>query len=245
MVSYRDDIEEAKKNAACKACDIVSKKVSSNTILGLGTGSTIKYFIDECRKFIEGFKGVVVSSFDTLYYVLEKGLNVSIHDPLSIEKIDIYVDGADEVSATLDLVKGRGAALLREKYLALRSGIRVYIVDYTKYTGVEYLYKKPIPVEVIPFALPIVLENIRRLGLFTPVLRLGIKKDGPIVTDNGNFIVDLKPIKPIRDPFEIDRELRLIHGVVETGIFPSRELVDIVVVGYSDHVDILEKKSIV
>ncbi len=244
MVTGKDSVEEAKKNAAREACNIVSKKISSNTILGLGTGSTIKYFIDECREFIEEVKGAVVSSYDTLYYMLERELDIPIYDPLSIKKIDIYVDGADEVSTTLDLVKGRGAALLREKYLALRSSTRVYVVDYTKYTGLEYLYKKPIPVEVIPFALPIVLESVRELGLFTPVLRHGIKKDGPIVTDNGNFIVDLKPIKPIEDPFEIDRKLRLIHGVVETGIFPSRELVDVVVVGYSDHVDILEKKSI-
>jgi ribose 5-phosphate isomerase A len=151
----------------------------------------------------------------------------------TLDYLDVYIDGADEVSSRLDLVKGRGGALLREKLLALSAATRIYVVDYTKYTGVEYLYAKPIPVEVVPASVNYAVRELRRLG-FEPQIRVGGGRDGPVISDNGNYIVDLKPLKPIVDAKSTHEKLKLLHGVVETGIFPGVELVDVVVVGHPD-----------
>ncbi len=214
--------------------DWLFSEFSSVSVVGFGSGSTVKGFISYCLS--KGFlrdKQVVVASSDTLLYLYRNGF-YRIADPRCIDAIDLYIDGADEVSSKLDLVKGRGAALFREKLLATRSRVRVYIVDYTKYTGKPYLYKKPIPVEIHPYSLPWIIDRLRLDGLFNPVLRIADKKDGPVVTDNGFYIVDLEPRREVTDPEETDRRLKLLHGVVETGIFPHKELVDIVVIGYPD-----------
>lgn len=198
-------------------------------VLGIGTGSTVRFFIDEMIGLgLHQGKKLVVSSMDTLFYLAQKGVHA--YTPHIINRIDIYIDGFDEASSRLDLVKGRGAALLWEKQLALRAEKRIYIGDHTKYTGKNYLYKKPIPVEVVPAAIPYVVERLREFG--EPRLRLGRARDGPVVTDSGNYIVDLV-VDRIDDGFEADREIRLINGVVETGIFP-RILVDRVYVAFPD-----------
>ncbi|MEM1705910.1 MAG: ribose 5-phosphate isomerase A [Thermosphaera sp.] len=231
--------ESSKKRAAVDACNLVRTAFSDARIIGIGTGSTIKYFIEACLDFLST-KSLVTSSFDTGIYLRSKGVK-SILDISYAESIDVYVDGADEVSSKLDLIKGRGGAFLREKTLALRASERIYVVDHSKYTGKPYLYLKPVPIEVIQLALPNVVKSLRLLEEAEVLLRFDNSKDGPVVTDNGNFIIDLKFSKPLENPAKIHEKLKLIHGVVDTGIFPSY-LVDYVVIGY-DKESLIVKKT--
>jgi ribose 5-phosphate isomerase A len=231
-------IEACKLTSAIEACRILKMSHSSARLIGLGTGSTIKVFIDVCIDYIRE-RGIYASSVDTALYLYEKyGLRPL--DIQTLEHLEVYVDGADEVSSRLDLVKGRGGALLREKLLALSASTRIYVVDYTKYTGVEYLYAKPIPVEVVPVTVNYVLREVRKLG-FEPQIRTGAGKDGPVISDNGNYIIDLKPLKHVTSAKSVHERLKLVHGVVETGIFPGEDLVDVVVVGYPDRAVTLKR----
>jgi ribose 5-phosphate isomerase A len=183
-------VEEAKENAAREACRVLGdfRKVK---VIGLGTGSTVKKFIDLCIDEIKQYL-TVSSSIGTALYT---------KDTYSVDSVDVYIDGADEVSNKLDLVKGGGGALLREKTLAYLSSYRLYITDYTKFDGRDYLYLKPIPVEITPITLQYAMRAIKNTGLFEPVIRTSIGRDGPVITDNNNYILDLKPLKPIEDPF--------------------------------------------
>lgn len=230
------DVEAGKFNSASEACRSLRSSYSNVRFIGIGTGSTIRVFIDLCGDFLRD-KYVYTSSVDTALYLYSK-LRLRSLDIQTLDYLDIYVDGADEVSSKLDLVKGRGGALLREKLLALSASTRIYIVDYTKYTGLEYLYARLIPVEVVPATLNYTIKYLKKLE-FEPQIRTGTGKDGPVISDNGNYIVDLKPLKPIVDAKSTHEKLKLVHGVVETGIFPGGELVDIVVVGYPDRAEIL------
>jgi len=231
-------VEEAKENAAREACRVLGD-FREVKVIGLGTGSTVKKFIDVCIDKIKQYL-IVSSSIDTTLYTKSRGFNTI--DMYSVDSVDVYIDGADEVSNKLDLVKGRGGALLREKTLAYLSSYRLYIIDYTKFNGRDYLYLKPIPVEITPSTLQYTMRAIKNTGLFEPVIRTSIGKDGPLITDNNNYILDLKPLKPIEDPLNTHKLLKLIHGVVETGIFPAVELVDTVVVGYPDKAIVYNRK---
>jgi len=233
-----DDVELSKVIAGEKACELLTS-ISELKVIGIGTGSTVKKFIETCLHFLKKHKAVA-SSPDTVIFAKKHGIHVL--DPLTVEELDAYVDGADEVSSKLDMVKGRGGALLREKTLAYMSRNRIYIVDYTKYTGKEYLYAKPIPVEIAPMTLNYVLRAIERMGLFEPIIRTGGGKDGPVITDNGNYIIDLKPLKPLLNPRVVHYDLKSLHGVIETGLFPSEELVDTVIVGYPGKATIFHRK---
>ncbi len=231
-------VEEAKKMAAFLACEREKDTIMKAEVIGLGTGSTIKYFIDKCvRENVLENKIIVSSSLDTVLYILNKNIKACLYDLFGLDKIDIYIDGADEVSNRLDLIKGRGAALFREKYLALNSVRRVYIVDYTKFNNKDYLYRKPIPVEVIPMTIRYVFRKIIELGIGQPRIRMGVRKDGPVITDNYGLIIDIVDYKYIYNALDVDRMIKQIHGVLATGLFP-RDLVDILYVGYKDEVKI-------
>lgn len=235
-----NQVERAKLNASRKLCEVVTELAEPGFILGVGTGSTVRLFIEICSDTLR--KSVLAaSSTDTTLYLKKFGLRVV--EPLSIDELDLYVDGADEVSLKLDMIKGHGGALFREKTLALLAKRRVYAVDYTKYNGVDYLYLKPIPVEVVPFALSYFLKALMKMGLYEASIRTGSGRYGPVVTDNGNYIVDLKPVQPLKDPLRAHIELKSMHGVVETGIFPAEMLVDAVVVGYPEKVEVILKKG--
>ncbi len=200
--------------------------------IGLGTGSTIKYFIDRLvGSGILADKEIYVSSLDTLLYLEKHGYKT--YTPHISGVIDVYIDGFDEASNRLDLVKGRGAALLWEKQLALRSKLRIYIGDYTKLNNRDYLYLKPVPIEVSPPTLPYVVNRLREEGVRFRI-RMGRGKDGPVITDSGGVVIDLY-LGRIEDAGERDRWIKRINGVVETGLFPHK-LVDIVLISYPNGV---------
>lgn len=232
------NVEALKKEVGYRSCEHVSTRFSDAKIVGVGTGSTIKYFIEYCRDFLVERK-VVSSSLDTTLYLLARGVPTVLSE-FAVDKLDIYIDGADQVSSKLDMIKGRGGAFLREKVLARLSDYRIYLVDYTKYTEQEFLAPATIPVEVVPFAVKLFVREIVEKGLGEPVIRTGSGKDGPVISDNGNIIIDLKPREVIKDAEVYDSMIVKIPGVVATGIF-SRKLVDEVWVAYPERVVVLHK----
>jgi ribose 5-phosphate isomerase A len=186
-------------------------------ICGIGTGSTVIFFIMELGRRLkeEGLKLTgVPTSFQSRLLCLELG--IPVRDPQDCSALDIAVDGADEVDPELNLIKGGGAAQTREKIVAAMARQFVVIVDESKLVtrlGSSF----PVPVEVIPAALTFVTGRIKELG-GEPVLRMGIRKDGPVVTDNGQLVIDAR-FKTNVNLRSIDQELHQTPGVVETGLF--------------------------
>ncbi|CUX78312.1 ribose-5-phosphate isomerase RpiA [Thermococcus chitonophagus] len=228
------NIEDMKRAVAKEAL----KYVEDEMVIGLGTGSTTAYFIQFLGEKIQ--KGEleevygVPTSYQAKILAMEYGVPVVSLD--QVDAIDIAVDGADEVDPNLNLIKGRGAALTMEKIIEYRAGTFVVLVDETKL--VEYLCQKmPVPIEVIPAAWKAILEELNIFNAEAE-LRMGKKKDGPIVTENGNFIIDAKFPK-IEDPLDMEIELNTIPGVVENGIFA--DIADIVLVGTKEGVKKMER----
>ena len=224
-------MEELKKLVAKEAL----RYIDDDMIIGLGTGSTTAYFIQMLGKKLmtEELEDVygIPTSHQSRLLALESGIPVVTLD--EVDAIDIAVDGADEVDPHLNLIKGRGAALTMEKIIEYRAGTFIVLVDESKL--VEYLGQKmPVPIEVIPAAWRAIKEELEVFNA-TAELRMGVKKDGPVITDNGNFILDAKFIK-IEDPLDMEIELNNIPGVVENGIFA-----DIVLVGTKEGVKKLER----
>ncbi|USS40370.1 ribose-5-phosphate isomerase RpiA [Thermococcus aggregans] len=227
-------MEELKRMVAKEAL----KYVDDDMIIGLGTGSTTAYFIQMLGKKLmtgelEDVYGIPTSHQSRLL-ALESGVPVVSLD--EVDAIDIAIDGADEVDQHLNLIKGRGAALTMEKIIEYRAGTFIVLVDESKL--VEYLGQKmPVPIEVIPAAWRAIKEELEVFNA-TAELRMGVKKDGPVITDNGNFILDAK-FERIEDPLDMEIELNNIPGVVENGIFA--DIADIVLVGTKEGVKKLER----
>jgi ribose 5-phosphate isomerase A len=219
-------IERAKQAAAESA----AAEVLPGQRLGLGTGSTAAYAVRAiARRFPDG-GGLrcVASSQATGALASSLGLAVA---PLAAGDIfDLMLDGADEVSDAFDLTKGGGGALFREKLLARRARRLLIMVDPTKLVP-KLGTRAPIPVEVVPFARPVVLEALEGKGL---PARLRVAADGrtPFRSDNGLEIVDLHPPAPIEQPGPLDQEIHGIPGVLDTGIFVG--LANRVYVGHPD-----------
>ncbi len=216
-----------------KVAKFALKFIDDDIVLGLGTGSTVRYFLYELSKYIRE-KGLrikcIPSSIDT--ELIARKLGIPIDNFL--QEIDITIDGADKVDENLNLIKGGGGALLREKLLAKSSKEVIIIVDESK------LYKKLsgiIPVEIVPFSLNYVLKELSKYG--NPSLRYSKSRYGPEITDNNNFIIDLE-VGEIENPKELELELKKITGVVESGIFPN-DLVSKVLIGKKDKVEIIER----
>jgi len=227
-------MEKLKKLVAKEAL----RYIDDDMIIGLGTGSTTAYFIQMLGKKLmtEELEEVygIPTSHQSRLLALESGIPVVTLD--EVDAIDIAVDGADEVDPHLNLIKGRGAALTMEKIIEYRAGTFMVLVDESKL--VEYLGQKmPVPIEVIPAAWRAIKEELEVFNA-TADLRMGVKKDGPVITDNGNFILDAKFIK-IEDPLDMEIELNNIPGVVENGIFA--DIADIVLVGTKEGVKKLER----
>jgi len=208
------DDEDLKKKAAYKAADFIE----SGMTVGLGTGSTVKYFIERLvQKSRENNLKIqtVSSSFRSLKLALEGGLQVS--DIETRLTIDITVDGADEIDKNKRMIKGGGGALLREKILASMSRELVVIVDESK--KVSLLGHRKLPVEVVPFAGLATLHKIKKPGLNAQFRKKENSESELYVTDNGNYIIDIKYDKLLEDPEREHALLKEIPGVVETGFF--------------------------
>ena len=208
-------MSEAKRLAAVKAIDYVE----DGMIVGVGTGSTVAYFIDALAPWRDRIAGAVSSSEQSTARLKSHGIEVI--DLNSAGTLSLYVDGADECDPHKRLIKGGGAALTREKIIAEASKTFVCIVDPSK--QVPILGKFPLPVEVIPMARSLVAREILRLTGGQPVWRDGT------VTDNGNVILDIHNLS-IVDPAGVERELNQIPGVVSVGLF-ARRPADVVIIG--------------
>lgn len=217
-------LEKARLAAARRAL----RHVRPGQVVGLGSGSTVALAVQLLgRKSAEMKRGlkVIPTSHQIEMAALDYGLSVITLNEAG--KADLTIDGADQIEgATLNLIKGGGGALAREKVLAHNSDEFIVIADESKL--VDKLGDAcPVPVEVLPYAHRSVARAAGRLGGRSR-LREGVKKVGPVVTDNGNFILDID-FDRIRNPYELDRRLKSIPGVVETGLF--LDLADIVYLG--------------
>jgi ribose 5-phosphate isomerase A len=230
-VSWR---EGAKKRAALEAV----KHVREGFLVGLGSGTTIAYAIQEIGKKIRR-EDLQVSGVPTSHQALILAVNYGIPTTTLDEhpKLDLTIDGTDQVDGELDLLKGMGGALMREKVVASAAKQFVVVADETKF--VEKLgINQPIPVEVLPFALSTVVERVKDLG-GKPVLREAKGKVGPVVTDNGNFILDVT-FGAVDDLTKLDVAVKSIPGVLETGLFLG--MADVVYLGKQDGVVRLDRK---
>lgn len=227
-------IEDAKRRAALEAV----KHIRNGQVIGLGSGSTAAYTIQEIGKLIRQKKWRVLgvpTSHQAFLLAVECGIQVTTLE--EHPKLDITIDGADQIDPDLNMIKGMGGALAREKVVASASKQVVIVADETKLVkrlGTNH----PVPVEVLPTAAVIVVSRVHKLG-GKPVLRVGTGKFGPVVTDNGNFILDVL-MKKMENPEDLDLKLRSIPGVVETGLFIG--LADVVYVGTKNSVKRFEKK---
>jgi len=191
--------------------------VQDGFIIGLGSGSTAAYAIQELGRRIreEGLRILgVPTSHQALLTAAECGVPLTtLHEH---PQIDLTIDGADEIDPQLNLLKGMGGALTQEKIVASASKRLIIVADETKL--VQRLGSRhPIPVEVIPSAFRVVAHRLRELG-GRPVLRAGTGKVGPVITDHGNFILDVE-FGPVQDPGRLHQMIKAIPGVVETGLF--------------------------
>jgi len=227
--------EAAKRRAAVEAV----KLVKDGSILGLGAGSTIAYAVREIGRRIEEEHIrilAVPSSNQTHQLATECGVPLTTLD--EHPNLDLDIDGADQIDADLNLIKGMGGALTKEKIVASSSKALVIIADETKITDVLGR-NHPLPVEVLPFALPLVTSKIKVLGGL-PILKMSKEGFGPFVTDNGNFILNVD-FGVINNLIQLDRQLKYINGVIETGLFLG--MTDIVYVGTETEVKVLRKGS--
>ncbi|EKT4443864.1 TPA: ribose-5-phosphate isomerase RpiA [Stenotrophomonas maltophilia] len=208
-------MSEAKRLAAEKAIEYVE----DGMIVGVGTGSTVAYFIDALARIQHRIKGAVSSSEQSTARLKQHGIEVIELNHSG--NLSLYVDGADECDTNKCLIKGGGAALTREKIIAEASERFICIVDPSK--QVPVLGKFPLPVEVIPMARSLVARQIRDMTGGQPTWREGV------VTDNGNQILDIHNLQ-ITDPEKLERELNQLPGVVCVGLF-ARRRADVVIVG--------------
>lgn len=206
--------QEQKQRAAAAAL----RFVEPGMVLGVGTGSTVNAFIDQLGDLAGKLKGAVSSSEATSARLTRLG--IPLVDLNDVEDLGLYVDGADEANARLELIKGGGAALTREKIIAGAARRFVCIVDESKL--VQRLGRFPLPVEVIPMARRQVERRLSQLG-GRPVWRQGV------VTDNGNHVVDVHGLE-ITDALELEARINQIVGVVTVGLFAARPA-DLLVIG--------------
>jgi ribose 5-phosphate isomerase A len=201
--------------------------VEDDTIVGVGTGSTVNFFI-ECLATIKHRIDGAVSSSDATEALLKKH-NIPVLSLNSANDIPVYIDGADEATKHLHLIKGGGGALTREKIVAAVSKKFVCIIDETKM--VDVLGTFPLPVEVIPMAQSYIAREIIKLG-GQPILREGF------TTDNGNIILDVHNLSILK-PVELEQELNKLAGVVTNGLFAQRPA-DILLVASDSGVQVLD-----
>src|SRR5690554_2585987 len=221
--------DQLKQAVAQAAIDLILPRLERNSVIGVGTGSTANFFIDLLAGYKDDFAGAVASSEATAVRLRQHG--ISVHDLNSVQDLEFYVDGADEANRHLELIKGGGAALTREKIVAAVAKTFICIADDSK--KVDFLGEFPLPVEVIPMARSYVAREIVKLG-GDPEYRTGV------VTDNGNVILDIHNMQ-ITDPRGLEEQLNAIVGVVCNGLFAARPA-DVLLLGSKDGVQKIVKK---
>ncbi|MDR2507440.1 MAG: ribose-5-phosphate isomerase RpiA [Candidatus Accumulibacter sp.] len=219
----QDELKEAVARAALS-------HIVEGQIVGVGTGSTARKFIDALAEIKDRIPGAIASSEDTRKRLESHGIRVFDLD--DIAKLPVYIDGADEIAPGMHMTKGGGGALTREKIVAAVAEKFVCIVDRTKF--VDNLGKFPLPVEIIPMARAHVARQLVRLG-GNPVLREGF------TTDNGNLILDVGGLD-IRDPVNLETQINQIAGVVSNGLFACRPA-DICLLGTENGVRTLTRNA--
>jgi ribose 5-phosphate isomerase A len=230
-----EPIQEAKRKAALEAV----KHVKDGFIVGLGSGSTAAFAIEALGEKMKREKLHVMgvpTSYQAFLLAVDCGIPITTLD--EHPEINVTIDGADQITPELNLIKGMGAALAREKIVAAASKLNIIIADEQKKVKVLGENNQSVPIEVLPFAISLVKRKIIAAG-GKPVLREGKGKLGPVITDNGNAILDAN-FGEIAKPGELDAKLKMIPGVVETGFFVG--LTDIAYLGTSSAVEKIEKK---
>jgi len=211
------------------AAEAALQHVRDDTVVGVGTGSTVNYFIEALASRKARIEAAVASSEASAQRL--RALHIPVKELNDVDGCDVYVDGADEVTEHLAMIKGGGAALTREKIVAAASRTFVCICDSSKLVPV--LGKFPLPVEVIPMARSYVARQLVKLTGGMPQLRSGV------TTDNGNLILDVRGLK-IMKPMEMEADLDHIPGVVTNGLF-ARRPADILLLGTQDGVRTLTR----
>ena len=233
-----DRTEELKKMAGIHAAGYVKNGMK----VGLGTGSTVKYTILELGRRIreDGLKiSCVPTSISTEELSIEQG--ISLHELASLDGLDLVIDGADEFDENLTLIKGGGGALVREKIIALASEKMIVVADDSK--KVSKLGKFPLPVEVIIFSWK---ETRRKISEITNIdlsrinRRMNHENDEPMITDNGNYILDLS-LEEIDEPLKLESELIQLAGVLDCGLFCG--IANTVVLANPEGIEIIEKRA--
>jgi len=223
--------DELKQAVARAALDYVAPRLDRDSVIGVGTGSTANFFIDYLAEVRNDFDGAVASSEATAERLKQHG--IPVYDLNTVSELEFYVDGADETNDRLELIKGGGAALTREKIVAAVAKTFVCIADESK--RVDILGAFPLPVEVIPMARSHVGRQIVKLG-GDPVYREGV------VTDNGNIIIDIHNMDLSR-PVDAEERLNQIVGIVTNGVF-ARRPADVLLLGTADGVRTIKRDDI-
>ncbi len=222
--------DQLKQQVARAALDYIKPKLDRDTVLGIGTGSTANYFIDYLAEIKTLFDGAVASSEASAQRLQQHG--IPVYELNTVSHLPFYIDGADESNPQLQLIKGGGAALTREKIVAAVAQEFVCIADESKL--VRHLGNFALPVEVIPMARSHVARQLVKLGA-NPVYREGV------ITDNGNIILDLYDF-PIPQAFATEQAINNIVGVVSNGLFAARPA-DLLLLGSADGVKTLRAET--
>ena len=220
--------DELKRAVGQAAVDYIKPKLDDNSIVGVGTGSTANCFIDALAEIKHLFDGAVASSEASAERLRSHGIHV--YDLNGVPSLDFYIDGADEINDRLEMIKGGGAALTREKIVAAVAKTFICVADESK--QVDLLGAFPLPVEVVPMARSHVARELVKLG-GDPVYREGV------VTDNGGHIIDVHNMR-IQSPITLEAEINQITGVITNGLFAQRAA-DVLFLGTQDGVKTLSQ----
>ncbi len=208
--------------------------IKDGMIVGLGTGSTVFFLVNKLAELVKQGLNITCVSTSNQTSELAKSLGIKILSLNDVDQIDLTIDGADEVDKNLNGIKGGGGALLYEKIVAKASNKVIWIVDSSKF--VEKLGRFPLPVEIISFGSKQLFNRFDELG-FSPQIRKNGNNN--FITDSGNLIVDLH-LNEIDDAIILERQIKLMHGVVEVGLFNN--IADTVIVGKEKSTEIFSRK---
>lgn len=237
MADNSQAVAAAKRAAGYKAAELAE----DGMVIGLGTGSTVFYMMERLSLMIQnsGMKITgVPTSYQTAIRAREFGIPLTTLDDNPV--LDIAIDGADQIDPRMRLVKGRGAAHTREKCVAAAAMRFVVVADRAKLVP---SLSGLVPIEVIPFAVKPAMIQLRGLG-GVPYIREGVKKDGPVITDNGNFILDCR-FDTIKEPEKLEETITLIPGIIECGLFSAFTGKTTVIIGDEKRCEVITSPDII